>query len=201
MAALSFKVFGVSVAALKLPLLVVNLVIAFLLLRTLVREAALDPRARRLSRRCFFIAAPPGDRCNAGGGERRQHRAVSIHASDLADARARPGWCGAIFAVGFMQREFTLYSLLSLALIAGVTGRNLFTREALRRAFAGLRAAAECVARGHARQAVLIGGGTGYVDSPDCPRSGQQRPRAVHPHLLRPGHRRRWRPGGCSAST
>src|SRR5262249_18760835 len=42
--------------------------------------------------------------------------------------------------IGFMQREFTLYSLLSLALIAA---GNLFTREALRRALVGLRSAAE----------------------------------------------------------
>ena len=43
MAALSFKLFGVSIAALKLPLLGINLVIAFLLLRTLEREARLTP--------------------------------------------------------------------------------------------------------------------------------------------------------------
>jgi hypothetical protein len=44
MAALSFLVFGVSVVALKLPLLAVNLVVAFLLLRLLEREAGLSSR-------------------------------------------------------------------------------------------------------------------------------------------------------------
>jgi len=140
MAALSFKLFGVSVAALKLPLLVVNLVIAFLLLRTLEREARLTPVLAGVAA-LFFIAAPPGT------------AAMLVEASGVNIepflytlliwlTRAHPAWCGAIFAVGFMQREFTLYSLLSLALIAGITG-NLFTREALRRALAGLRAAAE----------------------------------------------------------
>ena len=41
-----------------------------------------------------------------------------------------------------MQREFTLYALVGLACIAAVTG-ELFTREAARRAFDGLRSAAE----------------------------------------------------------
>jgi hypothetical protein len=140
MAALSFKLFGVSIAALKLPLLVVNLVIAFLLVRTLVREARLTPALAGVAS-LFFIAAPPGT------------AAMLVEASGVNIepflytlliwlTRARPAWCGAIFAVGFMQREFTLYSLLSLALIAGLTG-HLFTREAGRRALAGLRAAAE----------------------------------------------------------
>src|SRR5437868_13179138 len=43
MAALSFTLFGVSVAALKLPLLAVNLVFVFLLIRLLQREAQLTP--------------------------------------------------------------------------------------------------------------------------------------------------------------
>src|SRR5437764_565496 len=38
MAALSFRLFGVSVVALKLPLLAVNLVFVFLLIRLLQRE-------------------------------------------------------------------------------------------------------------------------------------------------------------------
>lgn len=140
MAALSFKVFGVSIAALKLPLLGVNLVIAFLLLRTLEREARLTPVLAGAAS-LFFIAAPPGT------------AAMLVEASGVNIepflytlliwlTRARPAWCGAIFAVGFMQREFTLYSLLSLALIAAITGK-LFTREALRRALVGLRSAAE----------------------------------------------------------
>jgi hypothetical protein len=110
MAALSFTVFGVSVAALKLPLLVVNLVIAFLLLRTLERDAGLTPVLAGVAS-LFFIAAPPGT------------AAMLVEASGV-------------------NIEPFLYTLLSLALIAAITG-NLFTREALRRAFAGLRAAAE----------------------------------------------------------
>jgi hypothetical protein len=140
MAALSFTIFGVSVAALKLPLLGVNLVIAFLLLRTLEREAGLTPALAGVAS-LFFIAAPPGT------------AAMLVEASGVNIepflytlliwlTRARPGWCGAIFAIGFMQREFTLYALLSLVLVAAITGQ-LFTREALRRALAGLRSAAE----------------------------------------------------------
>jgi hypothetical protein len=140
MAAVSFKLFGVSVATLKLPLLGVNLVIAYLLLRTLQREAGLTPALAGMAS-LFFIAAPPGT------------AAMLVEASGVNIepflytlliwlTRRRPGWCGAIFAVGFMQREFTLYSLLSLVCIAAITG-ELFTREAVRRALLGLRSAAE----------------------------------------------------------
>src|SRR5437867_2842602 len=140
MAALSFTIFGVSVAALKLPLLGVNVVVVFLLLRTLQREAGLAPALAGVAS-LVFIAAPPGT------------AAMLVQASGVNIepflytlliwlTRRRPGWCGAIFAVGFMQREFTLYALLGFVLIAAITGQ-LFTREALRRALLGLRSAAE----------------------------------------------------------
>jgi len=140
LAALSFTIFGVSVATLKLPLLGVNLVIVYLLLRTLQRDAGLTPALASLAS-LFFIAAPPGT------------AAMLVEASGVNIepflytlliwlTRAHPAWCGAIFAVGFMQREFTLYALLSLVVIAALSGR-LFTREALRRALIGLRSAAE----------------------------------------------------------
>ena len=188
MAALSFTVFGVSVAALKLPLLVVNLVIAFLLLRTLERDAGLTPVLAGVAS-LFFIAAPPGT------------AAMLVEASGVNIepflytlliwlTRAHPAWCGAIFAVGFMQREFTLYSLLSLALIAAITG-NLFTREALRRAFAGLRAAAEVW--------LVVTLAKQYSSAADRARrspTSALRPTtssSCSPASASTGHRRRWR--------
>ena len=140
MAALSFKLFGVSIAALKLPLLGINLVIAFLLLLTLEREARLTPLLAGVAS-LFFVAAPPGTAAMLV-----QASGVNIepflYTLLIWVTRARPAWCGAIFAIGFMQREFTLYALLSLVVVAALTGQ-LFTREALRRALAGLRSAAE----------------------------------------------------------
>jgi len=116
MAALSFRLLGVSVAALKLPLLAVNLAVAYLLLRLLEREAGLKPALAGVAA-SFFVLAPPGT------------AAMLVEASGVNIepflytlliwlTRRRPGWCGAIFAVGFMQREFTLYSLLGLAIVA-----------------------------------------------------------------------------------
>ena len=97
MAALSFTIFGVSVAALKLPLLGVNVVVVFLLLRTLQREAGLAPALAGVAS-LVFIAAPPGT------------AAMLVQASGVNIepflytlliwlTRRRPGWCGAIFAV------------------------------------------------------------------------------------------------------
>jgi hypothetical protein len=140
MAALSFLVFGVSVAALKLPLLAVNLAVAFLLLRLLEREAGLTPALAGVAT-LFFVLPPPGTAAmlvEASGVNIEPFLYVLL----IWLTRRRPGWCGAIFAIGFMQREFTLYALIGLACIAAVTG-ELFTREAARRAFAGLRSAAE----------------------------------------------------------
>src|ERR1700704_1569170 len=136
MAALSFLLFGVSVAALKLPLLAVNLAVAFLLLRLLEREAGLTPSLAGVAT-LFFVLPPPGTAAmlvEASGVNIEPFLYVLL----IWLTRRRPGWCGAIFAIGFMQREFTLYALIGLALVAAVTG-ELFTREAARRAFAGLR--------------------------------------------------------------
>ena len=140
MAAVSFRLFGVSVAALKLPLLVVNLVIVFLMLRLLEREARLTPVVAGVAA-LFFILPPPGTAAMlvAASGVNIE---PFLYVLLIWLTRRHPAWCGAIFAVGFMQREFTLYALLSLASVAAVTGQ-LFTREAVRRALVGLRTAAE----------------------------------------------------------
>ena len=53
-----FKLFGISVLTLRLPLVLINIVIAVLLLRILVQDTGLTPRAALLAS-LFFILAPP----------------------------------------------------------------------------------------------------------------------------------------------
>src|SRR5437868_2431408 len=120
MAAGSFRLFGVSVAALKLPLLAVNLAVGFLLIRTLVQDAGLTPALAGVAS-LFFVLPAPGTAAMlvAASGVNIE---PFLYVLLIWLTRRRPGWCGAIFAVGFMQREFTLYALVSLAFIAAITG-------------------------------------------------------------------------------
>ncbi len=140
MAAPVFLLLGVSVTSLKLPLLAMNLVIAILLLRILEREVGLRP-AYAAAASAFFIVAPPGTAAyllDASGGQVEPFLYVLL----IWLTRRRPGWCGFIFGLGFVNREFTLYGLLALLAIEAAD-RSLFTREGIRRRLAMLRVAAE----------------------------------------------------------
>ena len=53
-----FKLFGASVLTLKLPLVAINIVIAVLLLKILVDDVRLAPRAAFIAS-LFFLLAPP----------------------------------------------------------------------------------------------------------------------------------------------
>jgi hypothetical protein len=56
--------------------------------------------------------------------------------------RQRPAVCGVVFAIGFLQREFTAFALIALAIVTAATG-DLFRRENIRSGLAALRSAAE----------------------------------------------------------
>ena len=56
--------------------------------------------------------------------------------------RNRPGWCGLIVGIGFLQRELTIYAPVALLVIGAANGA-LFRREGLRRVFAAARVAVE----------------------------------------------------------
>jgi len=129
LAAPVFLVAGVSVAALKLPLLAINLVVAFLLLRLLERDAHLRPVLAGVAS-VFFVLPAPGTAASfleAGGGSLEPLLYVLL----LWVTRRRPVLCGAILAIGFLHREFTVYGVVGLAIIGAANG-SLFTKNALR---------------------------------------------------------------------
>jgi hypothetical protein len=140
MAAPVFLLLGVSVTSLKLPLLAINLTIAILLLRTLEREVGLRP-ALAAAASVFFILCPPGSAAyllDASGGQLEPFLYVIL----IWLTRRRPGWCGFVFGLGFLNREFTLYGLVALLAIEAAD-RSLFTRDGIRRRLTTLRVAAE----------------------------------------------------------
>ena len=130
MAAAVFLVTGASVAALKLPLLAVNLAVALLLLRILEREARLRPAIAAVATLCFVLPPP------ATAAMLLEANGVNVepflYVLLLWTTRRRPALLGVIFAIGFLQREFTAFALLALAIVAAATG-DLFRRATVRR--------------------------------------------------------------------
>ena len=139
LAAPLFAVAGVSVAALKLPLLVINGAIALLLLRVLEREVGLRPAVALLPTLFFILPAPATAAMFlfANGGTVEPLLYVLL----LWISRARPGWCGLILGLGFVHREFTLYGFLALLAIEAARPRML-GRDYLRLRLGTLRTAA-----------------------------------------------------------
>jgi hypothetical protein len=140
LAAPLFLVFGVSVASLKLPLLGINLAVALLLVRTLEREVGLRPLHAGLATAFFTLAAPgtAAQLLEPSGGNLEPFLYVIL----IWLTRNRPNWCGLVFGIGFLHREFTLYGLVAL-LTMEAASRTLFTRDGIRRRLVMLRAAAE----------------------------------------------------------
>ena len=116
--------------ALKLPLLAMNVAIALLLFRGLTDDAGLDePRAAFAT--LFFVLAAPMTTAHcltANGGNVEPCLYVLL----LWMLRRRPVWFGIVLAVGFLNREFTIYGAAALLALDAVGGA-LFTRDAARR--------------------------------------------------------------------
>ena len=138
LAAPVFLVAGASVMTLRLPLLAINVAIALLLLRLFERDVGLRPWLAAVPT-LFFALPAPGTTwhlLSANGGNVEPFAYVLL----IWLTRNRPNWCGAVFALGFLQREFTLYGLVALlAIEAG--RRTLFTREGIWRRLLMLRTA------------------------------------------------------------
>lgn len=165
LAAPVFLVSGASVAALKLPLLAINVAVAFLLLRVVIREVGLSPLPAGLAT-LFFVLPGPGTASKlleASGGTLEPFLYIPL----LWLARNRPVWCGLILGVGFLHREFTIYGLLSLLILAAARGA-LFTRDNLRRlpATALTAAAVWLVIQGANLYGSAMGPGTTPADLP-----------------------------------
>jgi hypothetical protein len=139
LAAPLFALVGPSATALRLPLLGINVVIALLLMRGLVRETGLRPALAVVPTLLFALASPGANArlLDANGGNVEPLLYVLL----LWLTRNRPRWCGFVFAIGFLQREFLLYGLVALLAIEAMQ-RTLFTREGLVRRAVMLRTAA-----------------------------------------------------------
>lgn len=130
LAAPVMTVLGPTVTALKLPLLAMNLGVAWLLFAGFVRDAGLAP-ARAAFATLFFAAAAPitaAHLLTANGGNVEPCLYVLL----LWSLRRRPVWMGAVLGIGFLNREFTVYGVLALIAL-DLLRRRLFTRDSLRR--------------------------------------------------------------------
>ena len=140
LAAPLFLVFGPSVAALKLPLLAINVAVGLLLVRLLERECGLRPR-HALVASLFFVLAPPGtvgSLMAASGGNVEPFLYVLL----LWITRRRPVWFGLVAGLGFLHREFTIYGVVAVVLLGAAAGTQ-GTRQDWRLLARGLRVAAE----------------------------------------------------------
>jgi len=133
LAAPVFAVAGVSVTTLKLPLVVLNIVVALLLLRTLDREVGLRPYLALVPVLFFAVPSPAAasEMLAPYGGS----FAPFVYTLLIWRTRARPGWCGAVFGFGFLHREFTLYAMLALIAVEATEGA-LLTWKGVRRSVA-----------------------------------------------------------------
>jgi hypothetical protein len=129
LAAPIMAVAGATVAALKLPLLAMNVAIAVLLFRGFVGEGLSESRAA-VAALPFALAAPitAAHFLTANGGNVEPCLYVLL----LWILRRRALWFGVVLGVGFLNREFTIYGAAAVLLLDAVA-RTLFTREALRR--------------------------------------------------------------------
>jgi hypothetical protein len=124
-----FLAFGVSVPVLKTPLVLMNITIALLLLRCLVRDAGLRPWLA-FAASLFFVLPPPApaSRLLASNGGNVEPLLYTLL---LWLTRARPVVFGLVAIVGLAHREYTLYALVAIVLLELWEGR-LLTRTNLR---------------------------------------------------------------------
>jgi hypothetical protein len=163
LAAPVFLIAGVSVATLKFPLLLINLGVALMLLRTLEREVGLRPYVAILPVLFFAIPSPgvTAEILAPNGG----NVAPFLYTALIWLTRNRPNWCGFFFGLGFLQREFTLYAMLALLAVEIVSG-PLRTREGIRRRITTFRTAVEVWLVVHILKSYssAAGPGTGTAD-------------------------------------
>jgi hypothetical protein len=121
LAAPFLAMFGTSVAALRLPLVLLNLLAGGMLVVILSRELWLRPLVALIPA-LFFVAAPPvlaAELLTAIGGNVEPFVYVLL----LWLTRARPIAFGLILLVGFMNREFTAYGVSALLVVEALQGR------------------------------------------------------------------------------
>ncbi len=126
MAAPVFLLLGPTVFALKLPLLVLNVLTGALLVWLLVRDAGLRAWQAALATSWFTLVPPvtASRMVQAQGGTIEP----LLYALLLWLLRRRAIAFGLLFAFGFLQREFTLFAVLAIGAIEAWTG-ELFSRR------------------------------------------------------------------------
>ena len=118
-----FWIGGATVGALRVSLLAWNIAFAVLVIVGLHRDAGLR-YAIAVVPALFFVAAPP-----SVANELIQARGVIepfVYIAVLWFLRRRPLWFGAVLAIGFRSREFTMYAvpaLLAIDLMSGALTR------------------------------------------------------------------------------
>jgi hypothetical protein len=154
---------GPTVAALKLPLLAMNVAVALLLFRGFSREMGLSG-VRAATATLPFVLAPPITAAHFLAAHAGNIEPL-IYVLLLWRLRGRPVWFGLVLGVGFLNREFTIYGAAALVLLDAAS-RTLFTREALRRyGVAAATAAAVWIACTGLRQlSSAAGPGTSTAD-------------------------------------
>jgi hypothetical protein len=123
MAAPVFLMVGPSVAALKLPLVIVNIAVALLLVRILTKEVGLRPLLAAVAS-LFFTLAVPGtasELLRAYGGSVEPILYVLL----IWLTRERPLLLGVVLGIGFLHREFTIYAFGALLLVELLNGSLL----------------------------------------------------------------------------
>ncbi len=124
-----FAVFGPSVAVLKVPVVLVNVVTGCLLVWLLHRDGGLRP-GTALVCSLFFLLAPPalaGALVETGGANPEPFLYVLL----LWMLRGRPLAFGIVFGVGFLHREFAAYGLTAIVGLALLDDRRV-THERLK---------------------------------------------------------------------
>lgn len=117
---------GPTVLALKLPLLLLNIATAVLLIWRLVRDAGLRAWQAWVAS-LWFVLLPPvtaSRMVQAQGGTIEPLCYTLV----LWLLRRRAVAFGLVFALGFLQREFTLFGVVALVLVEGWSGQ-LWTRQ------------------------------------------------------------------------
>ena len=154
-----FLVAPPTLLTLSLSLILVNIATALLIVFALERWASLTPW-QAFAAAVFFIVPPPivaGDFVSVSGGNVEPF----LYITALWLLRHRPFWSGAVLAVGFLQREFTVYAV-PILLLSDLLARRLFTRARIAH---WLIAAVTCIAVWEGIQALqpyadLMGPGT-----------------------------------------
>ena len=106
---------GATVTALKLPLLIVNVAVVFVLLRLLVRDAALSPWVASIAVLPLALPAAPiaARTTEAMGGNVEPWLYVLL----LWMVRGRPFAFGTVLGIGMLHREFTAYAAAALIIV------------------------------------------------------------------------------------